>query len=52
MTEERFREILLEYGYDEEFITRLWDTRPNDDITEEELRITSLIMRSAKIILT
>lgn len=41
MTEERFREILIEEGLtDKELISGIWEGRPYDDIREDLLRET------------
>jgi len=44
MTKERFAEILREYGYSEDLITDLWKTRPSDDLDEEDLRETAVVV--------
>jgi hypothetical protein len=41
MTRERFSEILKEYGFTDQQIELLWNTRPSDDLDEQKLRKTA-----------
>lgn len=51
MTEERFAEILKEYGFNDKQIKLLWDSRPFDDIDEQRLRKTAKEIAPRKDIL-
>lgn len=44
MTRERFVQILKEYGYKDNVIKTLWNTRPTDDLDETAIRATTLHM--------
>ena len=41
MTREKFSEILKEYGFNGAQIKLLWDTRPDEGLTEKRLRETA-----------
>lgn len=41
MSRERFAEILKEYGFTDDQIRLLWDTRPPGDLDEQKLRETA-----------
>lgn len=41
MTKERFSEILKEYGFNDYQIDILWDSRPCDNLDEQELRMAA-----------
>jgi hypothetical protein len=48
MTKERFAEILKESGFSDKQIQLLWDTRPSDDLDENQLRKTAEHIASQK----
>lgn len=41
MTKEKFAEILKEYGFSDQQIELLWNTRPSSDLDEQKLRKTA-----------
>lgn len=41
MTKKRFSDILKEYNFSDNQIKLLWDTKPNDNISEQRLRKTA-----------
>ncbi len=44
MKEERFKEILKEYGFNEEEAVILWENRPRDiEISEASVRIAAML---------
>lgn len=38
MTKEQFGEILREYGFTKDEITKLWDSRPSGELDEQTVR--------------
>lgn len=48
MTEKRFSEILKEYGFTDNQINLLWNSRPSDDLDEDKLRKTAELIAPNK----
>lgn len=48
MSKDRFGEILRKYGYTEDEIDILWDSRPSGDLDEAQLRDTAKAIAPVK----
>jgi len=43
MTKKKFAEVMRGYGYSDESIEKMWETRPTDYLDEEAMKITAIL---------